>query len=97
MEQRLAEYRARKAKLYQEDGKTNNSQTPTEQTHKPLTETLKEKLHGVWSKWRSGDNAAHENSGPIGQVRRGTEILSCPCRETSDLLIPFHCLSKCNT
>lgn len=68
MEQRLAEYRARKAKQHQEDGQTSDSHTGREQAKKSLTQTLKERLHGVWTRWRTPDISGNRNMSPTIQI-----------------------------
>ncbi|XP_073484857.1 SAYSvFN domain-containing protein 1 [Aquarana catesbeiana] len=68
MEQRLAEYRARKAKQHQEDGQTSDSQTGRKQAKKSLTQTLKERLHGVCTRWRTPDVSGNRNMAPTIQT-----------------------------
>ncbi|XP_040207773.1 SAYSvFN domain-containing protein 1 [Rana temporaria] len=73
MEQRLAEYRARKAKHHQEDAQTSDSQTGKEQAKKSLTQTLKERFHRVCNRWRTPDIAGHQNMAPTIQTSEPRE------------------------
>ncbi|KAM5164582.1 SAYSvFN domain-containing protein 1 isoform 1-T2 [Mantella aurantiaca] len=91
MEQRLAEYRARKAKLHQEDGDMNESQTQTEEAKKTLMEALKERFHQVFSKWRTRDITGHQNTGPT--IQAGTQK-SEPAEEAAPLDEPSSSSSK---
>ncbi|XP_075065221.1 SAYSvFN domain-containing protein 1-like [Mixophyes fleayi] len=59
VEQRLAEFRARKAQTPQEHGKSDDgeSRTVTKQSWKSFTQAAKEKMQSVYSKWKTQDAA----------------------------------------
>ncbi|CAI9608648.1 unnamed protein product [Staurois parvus] len=82
MEQRLAEYRARKAKQHREDGPTGERPTRAEPTKKTLIETLKERIHGVCSRWGTPDISGHQDMSPTIQTSEPREEIS-PLDDTS--------------
>ncbi|XP_069810319.1 SAYSvFN domain-containing protein 1 isoform X2 [Dendropsophus ebraccatus] len=72
MEQRLAEFRARRAKIHRQHGEGSHEEggTVTEQRRNTFIQMAKEKIHSVWSKWKTMEPAET----PISDAR--TEIFS---------------------